>query len=459
MKNFKKILLMGVSYVLIAALAIGGTLAYLQDSDEAVNVMTLGNVYIEQIEQERDANGKLVPFTQAKPAYPAVGEIAWANNGVVVNGAEYKLFTPELKNVVDKIVTINNVGKTDAFVRTIVAIEAPDYDPQDLIHINFNEVGVTISAPLTTEINGVKYVIFTFTYTEALAAGAKSAPSLIQLFLDKRADNEFCAKFGTAWEVLTLSQGVQAAGFADAQTALNAGFGEVNAANAAKWFGDELDIPALVDDADELIDALGNGEDVILSDDVMIANNKTGTNGYGATGISVLDGQTIDGAGNSVGVNAWGTWDTAINITSGTIKNITVNSGMRGIFISHNGDAGKVYLENVIIDGTIYTISCDQGTNSGLEAKNSVFNGWTSYAATIGDVKFVDCSFGEGQGYAFCRPYAPTAFVGCDFEAGYEIDARAAVTFENCTINGVALTAENLSTLVTSNIANATVVK
>lgn len=131
---------------------------------------------------------------------------------------------------------------------------------------------------------------------------------------------------------------------------------------------------------------------------------------------------------------------------------------MRGIFVNHNSsNASKVYLENVVIDGTVYTISCDQGTNKGLEATNSTLNGWTSYAGTIGDVLFTNCYFGEGQGYAFCRPYAPTAFVGCEFEAGYEIDPRAAVTFENCTLNGVALTADNLSTLVTSNIANATV--
>ena len=131
---------------------------------------------------------------------------------------------------------------------------------------------------------------------------------------------------------------------------------------------------------------------------------------------------------------------------------------MRGIFVNHNStESSKVYLENVIVDGSVYTISCDQGTNNGLEATDSTFNGWTSYAATIGDVKFTACSFGKGQGYAYCRPYAPTTFVGCDFAEGYKIDARAAVTFENCTIGGVALTAENLATLVTSNIANAMV--
>ena len=206
--------------------------------------------------------------------------------------------------------------------------------------------------------------------------------------------------------------------------------------------------------ADELNAALAEYGTVELSNDLSF--NATGSNGYGVAGVHIA-GSTLDGNGNSLGISNWGTWDSAINITSGTVKNLTVNSGMRGIFVSHNGAAGKVYLENVIIDGTIYTLSCDQGTNSGLEAKDCTFNGWTSYAATLGDVLFTDCSFGEGQGYAFCRPYAPTTFVGCDFEAGYEIDARAAVVFENCTINGVALTADNLGTLVIGGTDNVTV--
>lgn len=215
---------------------------------------------------------------------------------------------------------------------------------------------------------------------------------------------------------------------------------------------------AYVATAGQLAAALKNGDDVALSGDVLVADSETGSNGYGKTGISILNGSTFDGNGNSVGVNAWGTWDTAINTTGGTIKNLTVNSGMRGIFINHNGTAGKVYLENVVIDGTIYTISCDQGTNSGLEATNCTFNGWTSYAATLGDAKFVNCSFGEGQGYAYCRPYSSTEFVGCDFAEGFEFDASyASVTFKNCTIGGVALTAENISDLVVSGENNVTV--
>jgi hypothetical protein len=220
-------------------------------------------------------------------------------------------------------------------------------------------------------------------------------------------------------------------------------------------------LPTLVGDADELVEALENSEDVILSDDVKI-NPAAMSNAYGTTGINVKNGQTIDGAGNTLDIKgAGGTWDSGICTTGGLIKDITFTGSFRGIFINHNSTySEKVILKNVIIEGTTYTISCDQGLNQGLEAYNSTFNGWTSYAKTLGDAKFVDCSFGEGNGYAYCRPYAPTVFVGCDFEAGFEIDPCAPITFENCTVGGVALTAANVGTLCQpyyGDMANVTV--
>ncbi|MBE5754205.1 MAG: hypothetical protein E7340_02575 [Clostridiales bacterium] len=213
--------------------------------------------------------------------------------------------------------------------------------------------------------------------------------------------------------------------------------------------------------ADELIEALENaeeGEAIALMSDVKI-DPASMSNAYGTTGINIKKGQIFDGNGYTLDIaGAGGTWDSGISITGGTVKNITVTGAFRGIFINHNStEVGKVILENVITDGTVYTISCDQGTNNGLEAINCTFKGWTSYAKTLGNAKFVNCYFGEGSGYSFCRPYAQTEFVGCKFEAGFEMDPRAAVTFENCTLDGVAITGENLSTLVTSNINNATI--
>ncbi len=219
--------------------------------------------------------------------------------------------------------------------------------------------------------------------------------------------------------------------------------------------GEEM---AVASTPDALVESLENKKDVVLTDDVKI--DPAGmSNAYGKTGINVKDGQTIDGNGFVLDIKgAGGTWDSGINTTGGTIKNITVTGSFRGIFINHNSThSERVVLENVVIDGTVYTISCDQGTNQGLTATNCTFNGWTSYAGTLGEAEFYGCSFGEGNGYAFCRPYAPTAFVDCDFSEGFEMDPRAAVTFENCRLNGVLLTAENIGTLVTSNVQNATV--
>ena len=177
------------------------------------------------------------------------------------------------------------------------------------------------------------------------------------------------------------------------------------------------------------------------------------SNAYGKTGINVKNGQAISGGGHTLNIKgAGGTWDSGINTTGGLIKDLTVTGSFRGIFINHNSDhSEKVVLENVTIggNGTVYTISCDQGLNQGFEATNSTFNGWTSYAATLGNAKFTNCNFGEGSGYAYCRPYAPTEFVGCEFAAGYVVDAVAAVTFENCTLDGVAITAENVADFVT----------
>ena len=210
-----------------------------------------------------------------------------------------------------------------------------------------------------------------------------------------------------------------------------------------------------VSTADELVEALDANENVIFANDITITANKS--NGYGKTGINVKNGQAIDGNGSTLEIkSAGGTWDSGIGTTGGLIKNITVKGSFRGIFMP--GANGDVYIDNVIFDNVIYTFNSDAGNkNYGVYISNSTLNGWTSHSDVHKEVVYTNCKFGEGNGYAFCRPYGPTSFVGCDFVAGFEVDARGLITFENCTIGAVALTAENLSTLVTSNTANASV--
>ena len=190
-----------------------------------------------------------------------------------------------------------------------------------------------------------------------------------------------------------------------------------------------------VSTADELVAALEANEGVYLLNDIKI-DPAAMSNAYGKTGINVKNGQTIDGGGHTLNIKgAGGTWDSGINTTGGLIKNITVTGSFRGIFINHNSThSEKVVLEGVTITGTVYTISCDQGLYQGIEATNCTFNGWTSFAKTAGEAKFIGCSFGEGNGYKYCRPYSKTEFVNCTFCPGYTVDkSQAEVTFTDCT--------------------------
>ena len=139
------------------------------------------------------------------------------------------------------------------------------------------------------------------------------------------------------------------------------------------------------------------------------------------------------------------------------IKNLTIDSGFRGILIE--ATKGDVVIDNVTIDGPVYTINSDNGGNNKLIVSNSTLKGWTSYTGTHSQVSFTNCKFGEGSGYAFLRPYAPSTFANCEFETGFKLDATktSGIVLENCTVNGVALTAENLTTLLGASAANAIV--
>ena len=252
MKLNRKLMLV-LAVVLSVAMAVGGTLAYLQDTDEDVNVMTLGKVDIEQIELERieqddDKTGddNLKYFEKDKPLYPYVGDLAWSETAQewAFGGSSY-LFTDEVKNVQDKFVFVQNVGKSDAYVRTWFAFEQGDLSEaefEELIGQNINEdhwEWRTIAS--NVEIDGGKYLIKLATYLGnagdekdvhadgVLPAGETTRPSLLQIYLDSSAGNDDVVALDSngdgKYNILVLSQAMQAAGFEDAKQALNEGFG------------------------------------------------------------------------------------------------------------------------------------------------------------------------------------------------------------------------------------------
>lgn len=252
----KTILVAAIAVMLVAALVVGGTLAYFTDTKSADNTFTVGNVKINLIEQERGENG-LQDFTPKKALYPIVGS---------AQGEKDEYGMPIAKNYVDKIINVQNTGKSDAYVRVYVAVPTAlvsSKGPADnILHSNFgnrfdptgngsyNKPGDSstwnpaflkwdYNAPeLKANIDGVEYTVTTYTYTEALAPDAMpGAPCEVGYYLDSRVDyanghytfngNEITGyDLSNGVTIPVFAIGVQAAGFDNAAAAFDAAFGE-----------------------------------------------------------------------------------------------------------------------------------------------------------------------------------------------------------------------------------------
>ena len=189
---------------------------------------------------------------------------------------------------------------------------------------------------------------------------------------------------------------------------------------------------AVVSTADELVEALKNEFSVKFANDITVAATK---GGYSKAGILQNKAQTIDGNGYTLTVTGAGaTWDCAIYTNGGLIKNLTVKGAMRGIFTA--GQSTDLYIDNVTFKNVIYTFNSDDGNKVyGVYVSNSNVNGWTSHSNVHKEVVYTNCSFGEGSGYKYCRPYGKTEFVNCTFCPGYTVDQSQTkeITFTDCT--------------------------
>ena len=231
-----------------------------------------------------------------------------------------------------------------------------------------------------------------------------------------------------------------------------------------KWSGNTysnvtlLSDTAVVSNADDLNNALSSGTDVVLVDDVTTNNPVSGYNGR--VGV-IQNGETIDGNGNTLTVNnANGTWDGAILSSGGTVKNITITGSFRGIMA--NNLTEDLIVDNVIIDGTTYTIHCDTAGTGRIKVSNSVLNGWTSYTSGISEVTFDNCSFGESKGYAYMRPYSSTTLTDCTFSDGFQFDASnldsgGTILMTNCYVGDTLITSDNLTKLLGNDAAGISV--
>ena len=216
--------------------------------------------------------------------------------------------------------------------------------------------------------------------------------------------------------------------------------------------------PEVLNNTSDLQATLAEGKNVVLANDLTITPEEMTTAPYGNKMALSHTGGVFNGNGNALSVTAKG--DNYVVMTNGgTIKNLDIDRGFRGIVLMYPNQ--DVYVDNVNIgvnDEVCYTINTAEGDGThSLYVSNSVLNGWCSIGTAVKDVTFTNCTFGQGTYYTnvygrLVKPYVDAIFDGCDFCSMGYLDLSAfvgtKVTLKNCTVNGVKLTAQNWSSLV-----------
>lgn len=217
-------------------------------------------------------------------------------------------------------------------------------------------------------------------------------------------------------------------------------------------------------DAQALADALTTGSDVVLTKDVDAGGQ-----------VFVNKGATLDGNGKTITVNSGSAaYESGLTVTAGTVKNITVQGAFRGLGVGGSGASemtGNVVYENVIVKDATYGINIGVGNGYNLTVINSTICDWNSYSG-LGSAQFTGCTFtSEGRYYAAQRISAGATFTytNCNFEQNTYNNAEGndnyylnsyngtgTIVFENCYMDGVLVTAENVGTLF--QISDVTVV-
>lgn len=214
--------------------------------------------------------------------------------------------------------------------------------------------------------------------------------------------------------------------------------------------------PEVVNNTADLQTALSEGKNVVLANDLTVGLSEMVGAPYGNKTAVVHNGGVFDGNGKTINQTASG--DNYVVMTNGgTIKNLTINEGFRGIVVMSANQT--VYLDNVVCSGEVcYAFNTAEGDSTqDVVATNCTFDGWSSWSL-LKSATFTNCSFGQGTYYTnvygrLGKPYVNTLFDGCEFCSKYYIDLSALgadqiVTLKNCTVNGVKITAENWTSLV-----------
>ena len=482
MSNVKKALMAATALVLVAALSVGTTLALLKDTDSDVNVMTVVNVSIAQHEYERvkNADGSykietidggpsyvLKEFTQGKPLLPATELDANGNpynNGagnwtgintafkqVGANGGGMDSFTSE--NAVDKFVFVENTGKTDAYVRTIIAFEAGSLSIDEwnaIIKVSHHFSWAPEEVGLIT-IDNNNYAVLEFTYkgrpdkgyhlNGVLPAGEVSQGSLAQVYMLYNSTNEDVEAIdgnkNGLYDILVFSQACQAAGFDTAKAALDAAFGETTTTNHP-WKAD-ANAPKVI-----RFNVTNDAElEAVLSE---IKNTETNWN----TSVEIyLAEGTYSGEHTLYQYPRWN-GKTGAGGSENNIPVLTGDEAFTNITFIGNSNVkftGKVYIKgfgnsNAGLDKnhayTVFKGVVFDGTNLTPDAKGDKHVVNMSAAAT--DVTFDNCTFKNTThvvlGGSNPNGVGNISFLGCKFDNGGSISGYMKnLLIDDCTVN------------------------
>lgn len=432
--NVKKTAIAAVSYAMVAALAIGGTLAYQTDqTPTAKNVMLSGDVSIAQYEYQRAdktkhtneagtgaKKGDLVPFVQEQMILPAVPKnnlgsdytaeptnlFYWGDYSAGGNGL---WDDSKLSNVIDKFVFVENTGKAPAYYRTVLAFECPEGTEYGEGASNGEEFMMNVNGHSNftwkehgyTTIDGTRYLLMTATYEVALESGETSRPSLLQVVMTHNATNETVKAIGDEYTILVVSQAVQIDSGYTAGEMLDRAFGEITTTShpwtdAISVESEEEFEQAISSDEEQIEIFLKDGEyttnleipggkditifgskDVVLSGQIATTSSNAGT--LRLNGVTVKVDNTIE---DSTGI-------------SQTSKSAIAVWGNQHVICEN------VTFDMSLSDSTAITSWWSTGEGTTIELRNCTFNcNGQRPIRSDANVTIENCTFNDPYRYA-----------------------------------------------------------
>ncbi len=470
MKLSRKSLVLIVSVVLCAVMTIGGTMAYLTDSDSKVNTFTVGAVDIE-VEEKYEQGSELLPNVP-----------------------------------VQKAAKITNIGKNDAYVMMSVAVPVGANDNDAINHtvdIGENAWTKMVSQQDIKIANeaGVEqdYHLYVYLYNDILPVGASTNDLLKEIALHPQVDyNPHTGKYamvngGVAYDFdYDLSAGavyvngyaIQTTGFGSAEEAYKAyqtQWGEWDAekitlptvkVNTQEALQDALKdaqagtvielegsnstftLPAPAEDGESgipedvsfvipggsqiTVDLSGNTLDIVQGSD----ENKVSNFVVEETGnLTVKNGTISNGTSSNVGAAAV-TSNGTLTLEDCTIENVSTSSGGAYALVVN---AGVTTLKNCHVEGSRGAISVAKGAElifEGGSATSTVY--YPLYIAEGGKATFTNTEF--------VRRGTQTKGAGMIYSTLTK--GNGSVTFNNCTFTNK--TSKTFNLVVDNNFAGLT---